>query len=129
MQLVSKLWERLVTIIADPVVILSWLDSILIIFLIFLVTRIIYRIIRRILLTRIKPLESLPDTDPKKQRAKTMVPLMENIVSYSLYGLAGVIALQEIGVQISAILAGAGVVGLAIGFGAPGDSPDSRGCK
>jgi len=118
MNILTKIWDQLVAIVTDPSVILGVLDSLVVILLIFLATRIIYKIAQKVLVSRVRPLESLPDNDPKKQRAKTMVPLLENIISYTLYGMAAVIALQEIGVEITAILAGAGVVGLAIGFGA-----------
>jgi len=118
MNIFSRLWNAILESVAEPQSILKVLDTLGAILLIYLVARLLIKIIQKVLARRVKPLESLPDTDPKKQRAKTMVPLIENIVSYSLYGLAAVLVLQELGVDITAILAGAGVVGLAIGFGA-----------
>jgi|GEM_PF-566729 len=118
MNFITGLWNTIVKSVADPRSILGILDTVAVILLIYVVTRVVIRIIRKLLTRRVRPLESLPDTDPKKQRAKTMVPLIENIVGYTLYGLAAVLILQELGVDITAILAGAGVMGLAIGFGA-----------
>ena len=114
----QELWQRAVEYVTQPERILGWLDSIIEVFLIILVARILIKLVRRFMKNRLAPLEPLPDTDPKKQRAKTMLPLLENIVGYIIYGFAGVLSLQRLGVDITAILAGAGVVGLAIGFGA-----------
>jgi len=52
------------------------------------------------------------------RRRETMLPLIGSMLRYVLYFVAGVMALQTVGVNVTAILAGAGVAGLAIGFGA-----------
>lgn len=97
---------------------MQWVNTVVTIVIILVVARISIRLLKRVLENRIQPLESLPDSDPKKQRAKTLLPLLENIVAYVVYGLAIVMAIQELGVNVAAIIAGAGVAGLAIGFGA-----------
>ncbi len=50
-------------------------------------------------------------------RAKTLLPLLRRTILIALVIFGGLIILAEIGVQIAPLLAGAGVVGLAIGFG------------
>lgn len=55
-----------------------------------------------------------------KGRALTLKSLMVNVFSYVLIFIVIVMLLETIGVQATALLAGAGVVGLAIGFGAQG---------
>jgi small-conductance mechanosensitive channel len=50
-------------------------------------------------------------------RAKTLLPLLRRAILIALVIFGGLIILAEIGVQIAPLLAGAGVVGLAIGFG------------
>jgi moderate conductance mechanosensitive channel len=52
------------------------------------------------------------------QRAKSLASLMHSIASSLIYGIVAVMILAQIGVNIAPILASAGVVGLAIGFGA-----------
>lgn len=52
------------------------------------------------------------------QRLRTLLPLAQNAVRIVLVVLVSLIVLSEIGVNIAPLLAGAGVVGLAIGFGA-----------
>ncbi|WNB94058.1 mechanosensitive ion channel family protein [Bacillus sp. NEB1478] len=53
-----------------------------------------------------------------ERRENTLYRLLNNITSYVIYFMAFLTILDEFGVDIKAILAGAGVVGLAIGFGA-----------
>jgi small conductance mechanosensitive channel len=53
-------------------------------------------------------------------RAKTLESLTKNIFSYVLIFMIIVTVLQIFDIEATAILAGAGVVGLAIGFGAQG---------
>ena len=51
-------------------------------------------------------------------RARTLRPLVESLVRYAIYFVALVMVLRAAGVDVSAILASAGIVGLAVGFGA-----------
>ena len=52
------------------------------------------------------------------QRALTLLPLLRNVVMISLAVLVTLTVLSEIGVNIGPLIAGAGILGLAIGFGA-----------
>ena len=52
------------------------------------------------------------------RRRHTLVSLMTNILKYTVYFLMVLTILPLFGINIAAILAGAGVVGLAVGFGA-----------
>ena len=51
-------------------------------------------------------------------RMLTLLPLCRNIVRIVLVVMVTLIALSELGIDIGPLLAGAGVVGLAVGFGA-----------
>ncbi|HVI29756.1 mechanosensitive ion channel domain-containing protein [Hansschlegelia sp.] len=51
-------------------------------------------------------------------RESTLLTLFRNAFTIALFVLVGMLALAEIGVNIAPLLAGAGVLGLAIGFGA-----------
>lgn len=53
-------------------------------------------------------------------RAQTLESLAKNIFSYVLIFIFFVTILQIFGIQVTAILAGAGIIGLAVGFGAQG---------
>jgi len=52
------------------------------------------------------------------KRVKTFLPLLNNLVKYVTFFIAAMIVLEQLGIDITPILAGAGVVGLAVGFGA-----------
>ncbi len=54
----------------------------------------------------------------RSQRVRTLLPLLHNAFLIFLFVVVLLIVLSEIGLNIAPLLAGAGVVGLAIGFGA-----------
>ena len=65
----------------------------------------------------------LPQTGVKRfyleeKRARTLSSLLKSIIHYTIYFIALVMILQEFHIDTTSILAGAGVIGLAIGFGA-----------
>lgn len=51
-------------------------------------------------------------------RMKTLLPLVRNFLMFVLVLLAGMVLLSELGINVMPLLAGAGVLGIAIGFGA-----------
>jgi small conductance mechanosensitive channel len=51
-------------------------------------------------------------------RARTMLPLVRNAVFVTVATLAAIVAAATLGVNLTPLLAGAGVIGLAVGFGA-----------
>jgi small conductance mechanosensitive channel len=55
---------------------------------------------------------------PRSARTRTLLPLLRNAAMILIIVMVSLIVLSEIGVDIAPLLAGAGVVGLAIGFGA-----------
>jgi moderate conductance mechanosensitive channel len=52
------------------------------------------------------------------KRILTLLPLFNNVIRIALILVAGMSVLSHIGINIAPFLAGAGVVGLAVGFGA-----------
>jgi small-conductance mechanosensitive channel len=53
-----------------------------------------------------------------ERRETTLVKLIDNVVTYVISFIAVLMILSEFDIDIAALIAGAGVVGLAIGFGA-----------
>lgn len=53
-----------------------------------------------------------------RQRRETMMPLLASALRYVIYFIAIVMVLHEFNVDVRAILAGAGIAGIALGFGA-----------
>ncbi|MGC5627788.1 mechanosensitive ion channel family protein [Georgenia sp. Z1344] len=54
----------------------------------------------------------------QQQRAQTIGSVLRSIASFVIFGVAFMMILGEFGINLAPILASAGVVGLAIGFGA-----------
>jgi small conductance mechanosensitive channel len=57
-------------------------------------------------------------SERRRQRAATIGSLLRSIASLVIYGIAFVLILGEFGVDLTPIVASAGVIGLAVGFGA-----------
>lgn len=56
--------------------------------------------------------------DRNQTRIKTLLPIIRNIVLILFSILFGLVMLSELGINITPLLAGAGVIGVAVGFGA-----------
>lgn len=79
----------------------------------FLVTRILNKIIAQFFKVNNKSKKT-----PRAKRSKTLITLVQNVVGYLIWFITGTTILSKFGISVESILAGAGVVGLAIGFGA-----------
>ena len=53
-----------------------------------------------------------------ERREATLMKLLQNVLTYAIYFIAMIMVLSVLTINVSAILAGAGIVGLAVGFGA-----------
>lgn len=51
------------------------------------------------------------------QKQKTMVPVLQTAINIAAGFVGGIVVLERLGVNTTPILAGAGIVGLAVGFG------------
>ncbi|MBI4012553.1 MAG: mechanosensitive ion channel family protein [Candidatus Rokubacteria bacterium] len=94
---------RLVTIVAT--LLLGWIAY-------RLLTGLIHRVLR--------PLEGAADYTARVQRARTLDPLLTNVTKYVVAFVVGMVALQELGIDVRALMVSAGVVGLAVSLGAQG---------
>jgi small conductance mechanosensitive channel len=57
-------------------------------------------------------------SERRRQRAETIGSILRSITSFAVLGLAMMLILGELGLNLAPILASAGVVGIALGFGA-----------
>jgi small conductance mechanosensitive channel len=57
-------------------------------------------------------------TDPRRQRAETLGNLIRSSARYVIWTVAAITVLDQVNVDVGALIATAGVAGLAIGFGA-----------
>lgn len=64
------------------------------------------------------PVEDDSQVETSMTRLATLLPLIRNTMAIAIFFLGAMIALGDLGVDIGPLLAGAGVVGIALGFGA-----------
>ncbi|AZO11434.1 mechanosensitive ion channel family protein [Mesorhizobium sp. M3A.F.Ca.ET.080.04.2.1] len=62
--------------------------------------------------------EEMPIVDPQQARLHTLLPIIQNILLALIVVMAVLMMLASMGIQIGPLIAGAGVVGVAVGFGA-----------
>jgi small conductance mechanosensitive channel len=75
-------------------------------------------IVKRIKKRWIASVQSDTTTDKRRQRVLTTADLLGSVARYVIWTVAALAVLPIVGVDIRGLLAGAGIAGLAIGFGA-----------
>jgi small conductance mechanosensitive channel len=80
--------------------------------------RIVDRIARRAEHGVLPERSDSPATARRRQRAKTMAGVLNSIITVVLLAVIGTMILDQLGVNIAPIIASAGIIGLALGFGA-----------
>lgn len=89
------------------------IDIILILIVSWIAVRLGKKFIKKVFLIRIRsPLNH------SERRQRTISRLLQSIISYAVYFSAIIAILSRLDIKIAGLLAGAGIVGLAIGFGA-----------
>jgi moderate conductance mechanosensitive channel len=71
----------------------------------FLARRLLNRVLRRLI-------------NGKARRVETVAALFRSVISATVWTIAGLMALSELGLNLGPLIAGAGIVGIAVGFGA-----------
>jgi small conductance mechanosensitive channel len=79
-----------------------------------------YRLVSGIIHRLLRPLEGASNYAARVQRARTLDPLLISAVKYVVAFAVGIVVLQELGIDVRALVVSAGVVGLAISLGAQG---------
>lgn len=112
-QVTQEFWDKL---ISDDLWIEIGLASVKII-LILLLTAVVLKVGRTVIrnIFRVRSRSPFKITE---RREATLSKLLENVLTYVVYFIAITMVLTNLGVEIGALLAGAGIVGLAVGFGA-----------
>jgi len=105
-----------VVLIAVALVVLRW-------FLLLAVKRVVKRIVSGVKAkagtTDTKAIEASPIAKARVvQRARTMGSVLSNTITWGIYIVGVTMILSELGVAVGALVAGAGILGAAIGFGA-----------
>lgn len=75
------------------------------------------RAVRRVRQTSLLSTDSIPSMR-SEARARTMGSVLKSISSAVIWTIAGLMILGELGINLAPLIAGAGIVGVAVGFGA-----------
>jgi small-conductance mechanosensitive channel len=121
--LLARAWHiDLVELTAGDTLITRLLRGLLNAVVIVLVAEFAWHVFRAIIDRKIGEAQSssTQNTEDARRRARmrTLLPILRNVVFIVLMVMALLMALSSLGVQIGPLIAGAGVVGVAIGFGA-----------
>ena len=116
-QYVNSFYQAVLSFFSPENLILWWGKFITII-IILVVVKIALSVINKLIEKSLTPLKKSKNYKKRISRANTLIPLLQNISKYVIYFISGVMVLRELGVDTTAVIASAGVVGLAIGFGA-----------
>ena len=116
-QYVNSFYQTVLSFFSPENIILWW-GKLISIIIILVVARIALSIIGKLIEKSLTPLKKSKNYQKRISRANTLIPLLQSISKYVIYFITGVMVLKELGVDTTAIIASAGVVGLAIGFGA-----------
>lgn len=84
----------------------------------FLLGRIAARAAKRFIRTGYHRSPVRPQTPRAEQRAETVGQLASSVVRGLILAVAGLLVLDELGINLAPLIAGAGIAGLALGFGA-----------
>ena len=82
------------------------------------IAQIIWRLVSGTIRRYLERTDKDGNTIERSRRVRTLLPLLRLVVRVVLTVMVGLIVLSELGVNIAPLLAGAGVVGIAVGFGA-----------
>jgi len=84
---------------------------------IFFISMIVIKI-AKVVVSKILKVKTHASLRISERREATLVKLLENAITYVVYFIAFTMILSVIGIDVKGLLAGAGIVGLAVGFGA-----------
>jgi moderate conductance mechanosensitive channel len=62
-------------------------------------------------------LPAVASHEAQATRLSTLLPILRNVLAVALFIVAGIVVLGDLGVEIGPLIAGAGILGVAIGFG------------
>lgn len=110
-------FEKLKQYLSNPEVWSGWLQTAIQIVLALLIGRVVSKLAQKAL-ERLMVVRERAPLRMDQRRTKTIGKLLNNIVTYTINFILILIILGQFGINLAPVLAGAGVLGLAIGFGA-----------
>ncbi len=117
--LTTDFWETFATKLSEWIItdLPALLILIVLLIIVLRVSTVLIRKLKKVLVNKIAHHEEDPDLEIEK-RLNTLMGIVRTIVSVIIWSVFIMIFLMKINIDIAPILAGAGIIGLAVGFGA-----------
>jgi small-conductance mechanosensitive channel len=113
----NDLMERAYGLMTEPTFWLHIGVILIKILVIYIAAKIVVSVLKKAI-ERVFQKRSLGPVQLSENRGKTLTGLLNNIIKNVVYFIAILLIVEELGFPLAPLLAGAGVIGLAIGFGA-----------
>ena len=117
MEYTNKILNKYYEILFNEDLWIGLTDVIVKIALIVIIAGVIVKIVKKVI-TNIFLLRAKTPLRVSERRETTMLKLLQNVASYFIYFIALTIILETLSFDVKGLIAGAGIVGLAVGFGA-----------
>jgi small-conductance mechanosensitive channel len=117
MDVITEAYQSFMEYMTNPDVWLGMVQGFIKIVLIFFIAGILIKI-GKVALLNIFKIRTKSPLRVSERREATLTRLLDNILTYVIYFIAFIMVLEVFTIDVTALLAGAGVAGLAIGFGA-----------
>jgi small-conductance mechanosensitive channel len=117
MDVITDAYQSFMEYMTNPDVWLGMVQGFIKIVLIFFIAGILIKI-GKVALLNIFKIRTKSPLRVSERREATLTRLLDNILTYVIYFIAFIMVLEVFTIDVTALLAGAGVAGLAIGFGA-----------
>ncbi len=111
---IQQFWIHLI----NPQKLQELLSIIITIFIVLVIAKISLNTIKNVIQKILLPKKGSSNYRKKLSRAETLTPFLNSIFTFFIYFIVITIILKKIGIDTTPIIASAGVLGLAIGFGA-----------
>ncbi|WP_059104310.1 mechanosensitive ion channel family protein [Shouchella shacheensis] len=115
--MVAELWDSTYALLSDTTFWLNIISTVVKIIIILILARLVVGFFKRII-TRMLQRREGKYVNITEQRSQTLVSLLHSVVANVVYFVAILLMLDELGFSLASVLVGAGVLGLAVGFGA-----------
>ncbi|MBM7662224.1 small conductance mechanosensitive channel [Bacillus mesophilus] len=117
MNVLKEAYQSFMNYMTDPAIWVGIGQGFIKVLLIFIVAGVLIRI-GKVALHNIFKIRTKSPLRVSERREATLTRLLDNILTYVIYFIAFIMVLEVFTIDVTALLAGAGVAGLAIGFGA-----------
>ena len=117
MDTLNAFWDNFINYLSNEGTWIAWGGTLLKITSIIIVAGLVVRIAKSVIRNVFK-VRSRSPMQISERREMTLLKLLQNVVAYVVYFAAIIAVLDALTVDITGLLAGAGILGLAVGFGA-----------